>query len=376
MEQAASVARGLEDPAWLRANEVIFMFCVPMALRAAIRLKVMEILASCGNAELSSEEIVWHMKDKYKLPISNPAADITLDRILRILASEGIISSSLAQHVEGGPGLAQQLPVRRYGLNAVSRYLASGPEVGAPSLAAFSMMLLHKAFSEAWPYVEQAVMEGGVPFQLAHGKSAFLFQQDEDPEFGELYNTAMSNHSSICMEFLLQSYEGFGGVKTLVDVGGCRGACLHAIVSKYPHIKGINFDQPHVIASACAQYPDLEHVGGDMFESVPQGDAIFLKWVLHNWSDELCVKLLKNCYRALPKHGKVIVVDGLLPPTVETTSRARINYNIDLMMYTFFQGGTERNLQAMQELAAAAGFAVPQVVAHVNELTVIELRKL
>ncbi|MCO5569115.1 hypothetical protein L7F22_041217 [Adiantum nelumboides] len=180
MEQAASVARGLEDLTWLRANEVIFMFCVPMALRAAIRMKVMEILASCGNAELSSEEIVWHMKEKYKLSISNPAADVALDPILRILVSEGIISSSFAQHHAGGPGLAPQLPARKYGLNAVSRYLAGGPE-GAPSLAALSMMILHKPFSEAWPYVEQAVMEGGVPFQLAHGKIAFLFQQDEDP---------------------------------------------------------------------------------------------------------------------------------------------------------------------------------------------------
>ncbi|MCO5587271.1 hypothetical protein L7F22_041218 [Adiantum nelumboides] len=126
----------------------------------------------------------------------------------------------------------------------------------------------------------------------------------------------MSNHSSIFMEFLLQSYEGFG---------------------------------------------DLEHLGGDMVESVPHGDVIFLKV-----STQL-----------LPKQGKVmIVVDGLLPPTVEMTSRARINYNIDLLMYTFFQGGTERNLQALQEVAAAAGFAAPQVIMYVNELTVIEMPKL
>lgn len=46
-----------------------------------------------------------------------------------------------------------------------------------------------------------------------------------------------------------------------------------------------------------------------MFESVPKGDAIFMKWILHNWSDDLCIKLLKNCYDAIPSDGKVIVVE-------------------------------------------------------------------
>ncbi|KAK4858172.1 hypothetical protein QYF36_012200 [Acer negundo] len=63
-------------------------------------------------------------------------------------------------------------------------------------------------------------------------------------------------------------------------------------------LRGIDFDLPHVIQHA-PHYPGVEHVGGYMFESVPKGDAIFMKWILHDWSDEHCLKLLKNCYKGL-----------------------------------------------------------------------------
>ncbi|KAK4835147.1 hypothetical protein QYF36_005955 [Acer negundo] len=69
-------------------------------------------------------------------------------------------------------------------------------------------------------------------------------------------------------------------------------------------LEGINFDLPHVIEDA-PSYPDVEHVGGDMFVSVPKGDAIFMKWICHDWSDEHCLKFLKNCYEALPENGKL-----------------------------------------------------------------------
>ena len=48
----------------------------------------------------------------------------------------------------------------------------------------------------------------------------------------------------------IKEYEGFSDMKTLVDVGGCEGHTLASIVAAHPHIHGINFDLPHVIAAA------------------------------------------------------------------------------------------------------------------------------
>lgn len=73
-----------------------------------------------------------------------------------------------------------------------------------------------------------------------------------DPRFNEVFNRAMSDHSTMVMKKILDTYKGFEGVKKLVDVGGGIGATLNLIVSKYPNINGINFDLEHVIATAPA----------------------------------------------------------------------------------------------------------------------------
>lgn len=75
-----------------------------------------------------------------------------------------------------------------------------------------------------------------------------------DPRFNKVFNQGMSNHSTIIMKKILEAYEGFHGLKSIVDVGGGTGVTLNMIVSKYPTIKGINFDLPHVVEDA-PSYP-------------------------------------------------------------------------------------------------------------------------
>ena len=130
----------------------------------------------------------------------------------------------------------------------------------------------------------------------------------------------------------------------------------------------------------------VQHVSGDMFEAVPRGDAIFLKvrslriavtsnsfkfflqitsysWIvvqlqliLHDWSDENCVKLLKNCWKALPEKGKVIVVECVLPAVPKPTPRDQGIFQLDLCMATYNIGGKERTEEEFQGLARDGGF--------------------
>lgn len=69
----------------------------------------------------------------------------------------------------------------------------------------------------------------------------------------------MADHSTITMKKILETYKGFEGLNSVVDVGGGTGAVLSMIVSKYPSLKGINFDLPHVIEDA-PTYPGTHHV--------------------------------------------------------------------------------------------------------------------
>ena len=71
-----------------------------------------------------------------------------------------------------------------------------------------------------------------------------------DLRFNKVFNNGMFNHSTIIMKKITETYKGFEGVSTLVDVGGGIGASLNMIVSKYPKINGINFDLPHVVQHA------------------------------------------------------------------------------------------------------------------------------
>ncbi|KAH0639577.1 hypothetical protein KY290_036844 [Solanum tuberosum] len=70
-----------------------------------------------------------------------------------------------------------------------------------------------------------------------------------------------------------------------------------------------------VLDSGRCRSKNLSYVGGDMFKFIPSADAILLKWVLHDWSDEECIKILKKCKEAIPskeKGGKVIIIDMVL----------------------------------------------------------------
>ena len=70
--------------------------------------------------------------------------------------------------------------------------------------------------------------------------------------------------------------EVFDGLSRLVDVGGDNGITLKVLVKAFPWLRGINFDQPHVVYVA-AVISGVENVRGDMFESVPMANAAFLK---------------------------------------------------------------------------------------------------
>ncbi|KAL4364806.1 hypothetical protein AHAS_Ahas07G0042900 [Arachis hypogaea] len=219
-----------------------------------------------------------------------------------------------------------------------------------------------------------AILEGGIPFNRAHGMHVFEYAKI-DPRFNEVFNKAMHNSSTLLMKRILDVYKGFDHINKLVDVGGGVGATIKLITSKHPHILGINFDLPHVIECASAYDDGVEHVGGDMFESVPNGDAIFMKRILHDWRDEECLKILKNCLKAIPTDGKVIVVETMVSIVPEPTFFAKNAFVNDVIMMTQMPGGIERTKQDFMNLAHGSGFSGIRFVCCVSSFWVMEFYK-
>nr|GEX74857.1 caffeic acid 3-O-methyltransferase-like [Tanacetum cinerariifolium] len=194
-------------------------------------------------------------------------------------------------------------------------------------------------------------MEGGVSFDKICRARSYEYPA-HDASFNAVFNKAMVDHITIVMKEVLEHYHGY---KNMVDVGGGLGVNLNMIVSKHPTIKGINFDQPHVIQHPPI-YPSITHVAVDMYDCVPHGDVIFLKWLLGNVGDYLGSKLLKNCYNTLPGDGKFILIEAILPFLSDTSSATKVTTQMDTMLMTKYLGGKEQTEDKYLALFKGAGF--------------------
>ena len=122
--------------------------------------------------------------------------------------------------------------------------------------------------------LKDVVLEGGDAFGRAHGGMKLFDYMGTDERFSKLFN--QTGFTIAVVKKALEVYQGFKDVNVLVDVGGGVGNTLGVVTSKYPNIKGINFDLTCALAQA-PSYPGVEHVPGDMFVDVPKGDAMILK---------------------------------------------------------------------------------------------------
>ena len=165
-----------------------------------------------------------------------------------------------------------------------------------------------------------------------------------------------------------------GAAPLVVDVGGGRGALLAGILKAHPGVRGIVFDQPHVVAGAretlaAAGVADRCAVeGGDFFQTVPAGDAYILKNVIHDWDDARATTILRHCRGAIGPNGKLLLVELLLPPR-NTPSFA---HWADLEMLVMTEGGRERTETEYAALYTAAGFRLSRVVPTESAFAIVE----
>jgi hypothetical protein len=123
-----------------------------------------------------------------------------------------------------------------------------------------------------------------------------------------------------------------------------------------PELRGGVLDLPHVVLAAAeaAQAAGLKErfttVGGNFFEEIPPADLYVLKYILHDWEDDSCVRILKNCQASLVEGGRVAVVDHL----VGEIGQPGIAPLMDMNMLDM-TGGKEREMSEFDALFAAAG---------------------
>ncbi|MFC4562043.1 methyltransferase [Nocardiopsis mangrovi] len=163
------------------------------------------------------------------------------------------------------------------------------------------------------------------------------------------------------------------GTETAVDVGGSGGNLVQTLLQRHPGLTGIVLDLPHVGVEADASAARLgvsdqfAFIGGDFFEKVPAGDVHLLKFVLHDWDDDACVRILRNCREALEPGGRVLVME-LLVEEVGTPGLAPM---MDLNMMALATG-RERSADEFRALFEQAGLKLVDVSPSASVVSVLE----
>jgi SAM-dependent methyltransferase len=187
------------------------------------------------------------------------------------------------------------------------------------------------------------------------------------PKSLQTFGETLKAHSATTNRGVLERYD-FSGIRTLVDVGGAFGHLVISVLEHYPEIvRGVVFDRPETVAMAPTEVPvrnenvaaRLDYVGGDMFADVPPADAYVVKFVLHNWDDSACVRLLKSLSARLEPGGRVICIDNVLPPLGDTSDVPSKLLDLNMMLLL---PGRERTRVEWESFYAEAGLAITAMI--------------
>jgi len=270
-----------------------------------------------------------------------------LRRVLRVLIAHGVF----AERADGRFEQSELSDLLREDVNGSLR----------PSV------LLHGSGARwvLWPQMLHTLRTGETAFSKVHGLEVFdyLARHEED---ARLFNSAMSQGSAVLAEEIVSGYD-FGRFRTIVDVGGGHGLLLSRLLEAVPMARGVLFDLPEVIEGARAALAArgladrCALVGGSFFDAVPSGgDGYIMKWILHDWDDAACHRILRNIRSVIPPDGRVVVVDRLLPERVTDEASLRVNLLMDLTMLMTHMG-RERTEKEFRRIFEQTGFALVSV---------------
>jgi hypothetical protein len=227
-----------------------------------------------------------------------------------------------------------------------------------------------------WGQLLHSVKTGESARRLLTGTEAFGHLH-ADKEAAAIFNDAMAEFTTLVAEELVRRYD-FRDTRCVVDVGGGHGALIAAVLAANPGLTGVLLDLAHAMPGARAHLRSAgvearcKLVEGDFFQSIPEGgDLYLLKAVLHDWNEERCASILRNCRRAMPARARLAIIERVMPqalaPCTQHTALARADLNMLVAL-----GGRERGEPEFRALLDAAGFRLARVVDLAVEYSVIE----
>jgi hypothetical protein len=156
--------------------------------------------------------------------------------------------------------------------------------------------------------------------------------------------------------------------RCLLDVAGGPGGLAIQVGRTYPHLRGIIMDLPPIcrVAEERIQASGLSERFSTQTAQLltgpyPSGaDVITLSWILHDWSDENCRKIVRNCFEALPSQGVLLISE-----TVLNNDHSGTLFGVLLSLHMLVvceSGAKERSEAEYRALLKDAGFGELEVI--------------
>jgi hypothetical protein len=329
---------------------------------AVPQVQVMQIMTSPIVAQSLYAAVSLGVPDQLKAgpkTVDDLASSVGADagalfRVLRALASVGVFSLT-----DDG----------RCALTPAAECLCTDVAHGLRDMV---LMMGSRWRLRAWEEIVHSVKTGKAAFDAVFGVGPFEYFRHH-PEAASVFHRAMVSYTSTVAAALADAYD-LSGCSTLVDVAGGHGYLLATLLQRNPHLRGVLFDLPEVVAGA---EPLLEQsgvadrcrvVGGSFFEEVVAGgDVYVMKQIIHDWDDERSLAILGNCRKAMKPSARLLLVESVIPSGPEPAHAKLLDIEVLVAL-----GGKERTERQYSELLAAAGLEMRRVLTTSAGIQIIE----
>jgi predicted O-methyltransferase YrrM len=318
--------------------------------RHVLLARALAVAAELGIADLVSRE----PQCPAELAAATGTHADSLHRLLRMLASHGIFA-------EDDRG--------RFQLTPMAAVLQTG---NADSLRDYLRFFSGDTAWNAYRDLLHTVRTGEDGFAHAYGMEFFAYLAAH-ADVGALFSAGMAQATARENAAIASAY-AFGQFARLVDVGGGGGGLLAAVLTAYPTVRGVLYEQPAVAANpavlqAAGVMERCEVVGGDFFQSVPAaGNAYVLKRVLHDWNDAQAIQILHRCREAMAREGCVLTIEGVIRPGNALDPLK----DMDVLVGMALTGGRERTEAEFRTLYEKAGLYLTRVIPTPATVSIVE----
>jgi hypothetical protein len=318
------------DIASVRRLSELADYVIPFAIRGVCELGVADQLI---DGPLAVSDIAKRCD----------AEPVALQRVLRALAGQGIFT-------EVEPGV--------FGLTPLAQPLRTDHPVSMRD--AYPYLVGDLA---AWARFDYTLHTGKSSFEYVHGMGYWEYMAAH-PEDSKRFDGSQAAGTRLELRTMIYAYDSWAKLNTVADIGGGNGMFMAGLLTRFPHLHGTLFDQPHVVAHA----PDVMReagmtdrctiVGGSVFDGIPPGrDAYLMKRFLWSWTDDRAQALLTQMRKAMRADSRLLLHE----PVVYPGDSPEVGKIYDLILLAM-GGGCARTEEELGTLLDSVGLRINRVI--------------